>query len=85
MIFKQYECNVRGLPLSAVTVTLHYLSRCLRSKVTRNKTSTIVTWSEHFEDLLPCNCYANPLASCLPLQAKEGTWVNLMLIVAWHH
>jgi len=35
------------LPLSAVTVSLHYLPRCLRSKVTSGKTPTIVTWSEH--------------------------------------
>ena len=42
------------LPLSAVTVLLHYLPRCLRSRVTCDKTPNIVTWSEH---LLPCYCY----------------------------
>ena len=35
------------LPLSAVTVSLHYLPRCLRSTVTCDKTPNIVTWSEH--------------------------------------
>jgi len=44
-----HSINVRGLPLSAVTVTLHYLTRCLRSTVTCNKTPTIVTWSEHLK------------------------------------
>jgi len=35
------------LPLSAVTVSLHYLPRCLRSRVTCDKTPNIVTLSEH--------------------------------------
>jgi len=35
------------LPLSAVTVSLHYLPRCLSSAVTWGKTPNIVTWSEH--------------------------------------
>ena len=34
------------LPLSAVTVLLHYLSRCLRSTVTCDKKPTIATWSD---------------------------------------
>jgi len=33
-------------PLSAVTVTLHYLPRCLRSTVPCNKTPATATWSE---------------------------------------
>ena len=37
--------NLRGLPLSAVTVSLHYLPKCLRSTVTCDKTSTTVTWN----------------------------------------
>jgi len=37
--------NLRGLPLSAVTVSLHHLPRCLRSIVTCSKTHTTVTWS----------------------------------------
>jgi len=45
-------CKVRGndsvlrrpcLPLSTVTVSLHYLPRCLRSTVTCGKTPNIVT------------------------------------------
>jgi len=31
------------MPLSAVTVSLHYLKRCLRSRVTCDKTPNIVT------------------------------------------
>jgi len=37
--------NLRGLPLSAVSVSLHYLPRCLRSIATCGKTPTTVTWS----------------------------------------
>jgi len=37
--------NLRGLPISAVTVSLHYLPRCLLSIVTCSKTHTTVTWS----------------------------------------
>jgi len=35
------------LPLSAVTVLLHYLPRCLRSRVTCDKMPNFVTWSGH--------------------------------------
>jgi len=37
--------NLRALLLSAVTVSLHYLPRCLHSIVTCGKTSTTATWS----------------------------------------
>jgi len=37
--------NLRGLPLSAVTDSLHYLPKCLRSTVTCDKTPTTVTWN----------------------------------------
>jgi len=37
--------NLRALPLSAVTVSLHYLPRCLHSIVRCGKTPTTVTWS----------------------------------------
>jgi len=37
--------NLRALLLSAVTVSLHYLPRCLCSIVTCGKTPTIVTWT----------------------------------------
>jgi len=37
--------NLRGLWLSAVIVSLHYLRRCLRSTVTCGKTHTMVTWN----------------------------------------
>ena len=35
------------LPLSAVTISLHYLPICLHSSVTCGKTPHIVTWSEY--------------------------------------
>ena len=37
--------NLRALPLSAVSVSLHYLPRCLRSIIACGKTPTTVTWS----------------------------------------
>ena len=41
-----HSIKLRGSPLSAVTVTLHYLPRRLASSVTCSKTPTTVTWSE---------------------------------------
>jgi len=37
--------NLHALPLSAVTLSLHYLPRRLHSIVTGGKTPTTVTWS----------------------------------------
>jgi len=37
------------LQLSAVTVSLHYLLRCLLSRVTCNKRPNIVTWTENLK------------------------------------
>jgi len=37
------------LPLSAVTVSLPYLPRCLRSRVTCDKTPNIIIWSKNFK------------------------------------
>jgi len=37
------------LALSAVTVSLHYWPRCLRSRVTCNEASNNATWSEHLK------------------------------------
>jgi len=37
------------LPLSAVTVSLHYLPRCLHSTVTYSKMPNIVTLSEFYK------------------------------------
>jgi len=67
--------NLRALPPSAVTVSLHYLPRRLHSLVTCGKTPKCI-----FEDLLPCYCYATKAIveqfTCefrnLPLQARSG-------------
>jgi len=40
-----FKSTCHGLPLSAVTVSLHYLPRCLHWTVTCGKTATTVTWS----------------------------------------
>ena len=81
--------NLRALPLSAVTVSLHYLPRCLRS-VTCGKTPTTVTWSASSK--ICCHGIVTQQRSIveqfapefrhLPLQAKERTWVNCKLITA---
>jgi len=47
------DLNLRALPLSAVTVSLHYLSRHLHSIVTYHPNLKCI-----FEDFLPCYCYA---------------------------
>jgi len=62
------------LPLSAVTVSLHYLPRCLRSRATCDKTPNIGTWSEHLLPCYYCTIKTNSKQSArkfgnLPLQA----------------
>ena len=46
ILFTQNKSTVRDFPLSAVTVSLLYLPRCLRSAITCNKTLTSATTSE---------------------------------------
>jgi len=41
-----HNIQLRGLPLSAVTVSLHYLPRYLRSTPACGKMPVIVTWSD---------------------------------------
>jgi len=54
LLFTQYSIKLRDLPLSTVTLSLHYLPKYLRSIATikMGKTPTIVTWSERWY------CYA---------------------------
>jgi len=56
--FFSQSIKLRGLPLSAVTVSLHYLPRCLRSTVPCRKTLIAVISKLTSEDLLPRYCYA---------------------------
>ena len=44
--FLTHSIKLRAFPISAVTVSLHYLPRCLRSAVTSGKTPTTVTWGK---------------------------------------
>jgi len=44
-----HSINLRGLPLSSTTVTLHYLPWCMRSTVRCGQTPTTVTCSELFQ------------------------------------
>jgi len=47
---EQCHCSLTScFQLSAVTFSIHYLPRCLRSIVTCDKTPNIVTWSEHLK------------------------------------
>jgi len=52
--------NLRALPLSAVTVSLHYLRRCLRliATSTCDKKANHRDLQRIFEYLLQCYCYA---------------------------
>jgi len=44
--FLTLSIKLRAFPISAVTVSLHYLPRCLRSTATCSKTPATVTWSK---------------------------------------
>ena len=52
-----HSIKLRGLPLSATTVSLRHLPRCLRSAVTCGKTPSTVTSSEPFK-IFAVFCYA---------------------------
>jgi len=71
--------NLRVLPLSVVSVSLHYLPRCLHSIVTCGKTPTTIIWSASSK--ICCHVIVTqqrpileqfaPEFRNLPLQAKE--------------
>ena len=92
VLLTKYSINLRGLPLSAVTVSLHCLTRSLRSTVTCKPNACYRNTKWTFEDLLPCYCNVIKTNSrtirsqllYLPLQAKAGTWVNCKLVIARH-
>jgi len=72
--------NLRALPLSAVTVSLHYLPRQVHSVITSGKTPTTVTWSAPSK--ICCHAIVTqqrpiveqfaPEFRNLPLQARSG-------------
>ena len=82
--FFSHSIKLNGLPLSAVTVSLHYLPRCLCSTVTCGKTPTTVTWSEPLK--ICCHVIVTQqrptveqsARKCrnMALQAKEQTWTH---------
>ena len=47
--FFSHSIKLRGLPLSAVTVSLHYLPTCQRSAITCVEVPATVTWSEYLK------------------------------------
>ena len=89
--FFSHNIKIRGLPLSAITVSLHYLPTCLRSTVACNKTPITVNGSEPLK--IRCHIIVAqwrptveqiPLQGRnMPLQAHRRTWVNCKLITAW--
>ena len=54
--FFSHSMKLRGLPLSAVTVLLHYLPRCLRSTVTCGKNTCYRKLKWTTKDALLCVC-----------------------------
>jgi len=58
LLFTLHSTKLRSLPLLASLSRSIFCQRCLRSAATCGKTPTTVTWSEPFEELLPCYCYA---------------------------
>jgi len=59
--------NLRALPLAAVTVSLHYLSRRLHSIVACGKMPTTVTWS------------ASSKICCHVIVTQQRPWKNISL------
>jgi len=80
------------LSLSAVTASIHYLPRCLRSTVSCGKTPNIVTWTEHtkicchviFTQKRPTVKKSARKFGNFPLQANERTWVKCKVTIVWH-
>jgi len=82
--FFSHIIKLFGLLLSAVTVSLHYLPRCLRWTIAGRKMITAATWSEPLKicchvvvtQQRPIVEQSTPNFRYLPLQANEQTWVN---------
>jgi len=85
------EASLRSLKKQVITVSLHYLPRCLRLTITCGETPATAAWSEHMKNWVhvivaqqrptikqSARKLRNP-----PLQAKERTWVDWKLITAW--
>ena len=77
-----------GLLLSAVTVSLHYLTQ--RSTVTGGKIPIAATWSEPLKNWLPCYCYAiRANSGTILYQASQpasgSKWADMSEPYAAHH
>jgi len=81
LLFTQYTIKLRGLPLSAVTVLLHYLPNRLgisfNSHMRQN--AFFRNFKGTLEDSLPCNCYAiktnsRTICSQVLQPASAGNW-----------
>ena len=88
--FFSHSIKLFGLLLSAVTVTLHYLPRCLRSTVTSGKTPIAASWCEPLKNWLPCHCYAIRANSGtffyqVSQPASASKWVGMSEPYAAHH
>jgi len=84
--FFSHSIKLRSLPLSAVTVSLDYLPRCVRSTITCGKRPTTVTWSDLLKICCRVYCYAiknnsRTIRSQIsqPVFADKGAYINLSL------
>jgi len=86
--FFSHSIKLRVFPLSAVTVLLHCLPRCLRSTDTCNKPPyRNLRWT--FKDLLPCHCYAiktndNTIRLLVSQPASAGKRTDMSELQAHH-
>ena len=62
--FFSHNIKLFGLLLSAVTLSLHYLPRCLRSTVTGDKTPIAASWSEPLKNYSSLNANKRLLTVC---------------------
>ena len=88
--FFSHNIKLFGFLLSAVTVSLHYLPRCLRSTVTGGKTPIAATWSEPLKNWLPCYCYtikanSGTILSQVSQSASASKWAGMSEPYAAHH
>ena len=79
LLFTQYSVKLRDLPLSAVTVLLHYLPNisAFDSHMRQNAFFRKLKWT--LEDSLSCNCYAiktnsRTICSYILQPASAGIW-----------
>jgi len=84
-----HNIKLRTSSLSAVTISLHYLARCLRSTITCGKTPSAATRSRWTFEVLLCYCYAKKtndriIRSDISQPASAGERADMSELQAHH-